>query len=215
MSTAVRKRADIAARPSALEAFRVRARALLWSAGELELPEAVDELQVAAERDGLVAGVGQDEVQRLMAEAFAAVRDDETPEISSTLSNDAWSAPGWRDAAVEYHKDRGNRTLIVEIEPERLARLRALMADDVSLERVYAEIHSHWFSNRSAASTIEALMFCLRERGEAAFTEPDHRRRLAELSSTQLREVIARLIAGRSRYPAISDDLLFSLGEQL
>jgi hypothetical protein len=30
-----------------------------------------------------------------------------------------------------------------------------------------------------------------------------------------VRSAIARLIAGRSRYPATTDDLLFRLGEQL
>jgi hypothetical protein len=51
----------------------------------------------------------------------------------------AWDAPSWRLAAVEYHRDRPGR-LAVEIEPKRLARLRRLMADDVSLERAFAKI---------------------------------------------------------------------------
>jgi hypothetical protein len=50
----------------------------------------------------------------------------------------AWDAPSWRRAAVEYHRDRLGR-LAVEIEPKRLARLRHLMADDVSLERASHE----------------------------------------------------------------------------
>jgi hypothetical protein len=68
-------RARPAARPSALEAFvaRAEARALLWQAGEFDLHEAVDVLQAAAERDGLVDQLGQDEVQRIIAEAFAKV----------------------------------------------------------------------------------------------------------------------------------------------
>jgi hypothetical protein len=78
-----------------------------------------------------------------------------------------------------------------------------------------AEIHSRWFSGRAAESTLEALMFSLRERGDAALTEPDSRRRLAQLSTAQVRSVIARLIAARSRYPAITDQLLLLLGEQL
>jgi hypothetical protein len=51
----------------------------------------------------------------------------------------AWDAPSWRQAAVEYHRDRPGR-LAVEIEPKRLARLRPLMADGVSLERAWQEI---------------------------------------------------------------------------
>ena len=67
----------------------------------------------------------------------------------------------------------------------------------------------------AAASTIEALMFSLRERGGAALSERACRTRLADLSVDQVRSVIARLIAMRLRYPNITDDLLFKLGEQL
>jgi hypothetical protein len=67
-----------AARPSALDVFiaRAEARALLWQAGEFDLHDAVDVLWHAAERDGLVTLLGQDAVQRLMAEAFRKVRED-------------------------------------------------------------------------------------------------------------------------------------------
>jgi hypothetical protein len=53
---------------------RAEARALLWQAGELDLHEAVDELQAAAEESGLIAELGQDAVQAIIAEAFEAVR---------------------------------------------------------------------------------------------------------------------------------------------
>ena len=72
----------LAARPSPLAVFvaRTEARALLWQAGEMDLHEAVDGLQAAAVASGLVAELGQDEIQRLMAKAFAAVRDDLVPD---------------------------------------------------------------------------------------------------------------------------------------
>ena len=68
------------AAPGSLKVFvgRAEARALLYAVSELTLHEAVDELQLAAERDGLVAKLGQDEIQRIMAAAFAHVRDRET-----------------------------------------------------------------------------------------------------------------------------------------
>jgi hypothetical protein len=53
---------------------RAEARALLWQAGEFELHEAVDELQAAADRQGLLAELGQDAVQAIIAKAFEAVR---------------------------------------------------------------------------------------------------------------------------------------------
>jgi hypothetical protein len=71
-------RAKPAARPNPVDVFTARAsaRAVLFAANEIDLPEAVDRLQADAVRTGLVAEIGQDEVQRLMAEAFAAVRDN-------------------------------------------------------------------------------------------------------------------------------------------
>jgi hypothetical protein len=69
-------RAEPAVRPSVLDVFiaRAEARALLWQAGEFDLHEAVDELQAAAERDGLVAEIGQDAVQEIITRAFKAVQ---------------------------------------------------------------------------------------------------------------------------------------------
>ena len=52
---------------------RAEARAMLYAAGEFDLHEAVDKLQADAERDGLVDRLGQDEVQRIISEAFAKV----------------------------------------------------------------------------------------------------------------------------------------------
>ena len=56
-----------------VDAFRLRAeaRAYLFWIGDIDLHTAVDELQLAAEGDGLVELLGQDEVQLIMARAFA------------------------------------------------------------------------------------------------------------------------------------------------
>ena len=58
----------------ALDVFiaRCEARAKLWQAGEIDLHDAVDALQAAAVRSGLVAEIGQDHVQAIMAEAFGS-----------------------------------------------------------------------------------------------------------------------------------------------
>src|SRR5260370_18548262 len=62
--------------------------------------------EAAAVRDGLVAKLGQDRVQEIMAAAFAAVRDDlpkfEDIEAEPTFADDAWSAhtPGRAAAAT-------------------------------------------------------------------------------------------------------------------
>lgn len=69
---------SLAQRVDVLEAFieRARTRAYLWSIGEYEdLPEAVDQLQYDAERDGLIERIGQDAVQALLADAFRPYRE--------------------------------------------------------------------------------------------------------------------------------------------
>jgi len=53
---------------------RAQARAILWQCGEVDLHKAVDELQAAAEASGLIAEVGQDAVQAIIAMAFGPVR---------------------------------------------------------------------------------------------------------------------------------------------
>jgi hypothetical protein len=61
---------------TAVDIFRARceARALLYRVGALEVQEAVDLLQYAAVRTGLVNLVGQDAVQAIMADAFKRMR---------------------------------------------------------------------------------------------------------------------------------------------
>jgi hypothetical protein len=63
-------------RPAMIDVFTLRAeaRAILYEACVYTLHEAVDVLQVDAERTGLVAGLGQDHVQRIL-HAFHAVRN--------------------------------------------------------------------------------------------------------------------------------------------
>jgi hypothetical protein len=59
-----------------VEFFRARAqaRALLYILGEFSLHQAVDPLQEAAVKSGLVRELGQDAVQAIMARAFGARR---------------------------------------------------------------------------------------------------------------------------------------------
>jgi hypothetical protein len=58
--------------PNPIEIFRERcgARALLVAEGVLDLQTAVDVLQFAAKRSGLIEQIGQDAVQEIMSAAF-------------------------------------------------------------------------------------------------------------------------------------------------
>jgi hypothetical protein len=107
----------------------------------------------------------------------------------------AWEAPSWKEAAADYHKTRNGRPSIVEIESEKLSQLRRLMADDVSLDRVWDEVNRAARARYNAAPqpTVEALMMGLRERGIAALLEPKVRRRLSECNEQQVAEVGNRL----------------------
>jgi hypothetical protein len=104
-------------------------------------------------------------------------------------AHEAWHAPSWCEAAVKYREERPD----TGIAPDRLRRLRALMNSGTSLEHASFETHRHHFSGRTAASTVEALLLGLRERGVAALKEAKVLRRLSELSDEQLTEVGGRL----------------------
>ena len=64
-----------APRPSLVAVFqnRAEARSILVDAELMDFHEAVDGLQEAAEAYGLVATIGQDQVQAIMSAAFAGV----------------------------------------------------------------------------------------------------------------------------------------------
>jgi hypothetical protein len=63
-------------KPAPLDVFldRCDAQAILAANGQTDLADAVDALQAAAERTGVVGEVGQDAVQAIMAKAFARWR---------------------------------------------------------------------------------------------------------------------------------------------
>ena len=67
----------------------------------------------------------------------------------------------------------------------------------------------------AAPATVEAFIWELSTLGLAAIAGRNCLRRLGELSTMQLHEVIERLMRMRSRYPAITDELLLRLGDQL
>jgi hypothetical protein len=167
LSSSAQVALDVAAAPSAVDVFtaRAEARALLWYAGEFDLHEAVDVLQGDAERIGLITAIGQDAVQAIMAKALAVVRYQPEPadaaehlSLVSEPALDPFLTPPWQETIAEYHKDRDGRVLIVETAPERSARLRALISDDVSFERAHAELNKQL---DAAASTLMAAEYLL------------------------------------------------------
>jgi hypothetical protein len=124
-----------AARADPLKAFELRcwARALLWREGEIDLHEAVNELQASAVRDELVASIGQDAVQAVLAKAFGAVRDD----AGSDMMPDALPEPR-RVERVPLSTLLAAEYLARENDPKRL---RAWLTKHSARERV--AIHKH------------------------------------------------------------------------
>lgn len=82
---------------------------------------------------------------------------------------------------------------------------------DRSLGRSSAELNRRRHLDAPQA-TIEALLHELRMHGLAALSHPNCLRRLDDVSTAQLREMLARLIKLRPKYPTITDDLLLKLG---
>jgi hypothetical protein len=84
--------------PDQIEVFRERceARPLLFVCGQMSLHDAVDGLQAAAERTGLIDRIGQDEVQAIMGAAFAVVRRIGKPML---ISDDLRESPRWPESS--------------------------------------------------------------------------------------------------------------------
>ena len=135
--------------------------------------------------------IGQNAARATMTAAFGSVHGDADNTVPELIADDAWAAPGWREAALEYHKARDGRVSIVPYAPEHLARLRRLMDDNVSLDRAWDELNRR--ADGAAASTVEALVYGLREGLVALSKNPDRLRRLSELNAEQLCAVCERL----------------------
>jgi hypothetical protein len=80
-----------------------------------------------------------------------------------------------------------------QTESADVLRYRHLLSrpDSVSFEAIWRELNT--IKCRVAASTVEALMLGLGERGVKALSKSAVRRRLSELSEQQIHEVCARL----------------------
>jgi hypothetical protein len=119
----------------------------------------------------------------------AAYRNATAPEWAAVAA-DAWEAPSWKAAAREYHEARQRSGGKPPQPPDPL--LLALLDPKVSLEQAQRRLLERR-RDGAAASTVEALMFGLRDGIDALPTKPERLRRLSELSAEQLKAVCARL----------------------
>jgi hypothetical protein len=165
-------------------AFLERATALLTlvEAEEINLDEAITQLVPAFER--------------LRSNGIERPATDQ--ERWRQIAADTWNDPGWANAARVYHADRASRRAVVEIEPSRLARLRRLLADDISLDRIWHELNEP-SARQTPQSTIEAILHCIDERGTAALKEPANIERLRRCDPVALAQIDARLKKGNPK----------------
>jgi hypothetical protein len=156
--------------------------------------------------------LGSGRLKRQSLAGSEAEPDDRDLGEQKTQRGDYWSGPSWREAARQYQAARAGRLLITETEPQRLSWLRELFVNEISLDRAWRELNE--LSRQAAPQvTLDALIYELRLDGLAALEKPNCRRRLADLSDGQLRELIAALIRARTRCAAITDELLIMLDE--
>jgi hypothetical protein len=191
MNAPVRKPVVVGvARADPVEVFRLRcaSRAKLWHTGQIDLHSAVDELQHSAEGRGLIDTMGQDAVEGLMVQAFAPLRDDlPRAKKKKPPADDEYDGLSSTFAKLCREADEKQRCKLPD---PRLERLRRLMADEVTLERAWHEVNHP--TDRAAASTIEVLMFSLRD-SIHALTTPATLERLSQLDERQLSEVAERV----------------------
>ena len=155
------------------------------------------------------AGAGADwsGVVAAALEMMVAAGIIEQPEPKTMTT---WDGPSSRASAKDYHEQRASRRTSETISLERLAHLRRLMADDISIDRAWHELEA---DRTAPKATVEALMFSLR-RGINELTQPSTLRRLSTLDEYQLEDVCLRVQAFQQRiapaWSAADVDLLIS-----
>jgi hypothetical protein len=109
-----------------------------------------------------------------------------------------WQAESWKKAAHAYHEARQGRTLIVDIDPNEVKRLRPLLSNDISLDAAYRELNAP--ENRPTPQvTVEAIWYAVRERGLDALNEPVTRERLARCDAAALAQIDQRITRVKAR----------------
>ena len=115
---------------------------------------------------------------------------DATAPDWAAVAASASQGPSWKAAAREYHEARQRSGGKPPQPPD--PQLLAMLDPKVSLEQAQRSLLARR-RDGAAASTVEALMYGLRDGIEALPANPDRLRRLSELSADQLKEVCARL----------------------
>jgi hypothetical protein len=169
------------ARVDLVDAFtdRAGARAYLWSIGQYELHEAVDELQFDAKLSGLIKCIGQDAVQQIMAAAFEPFWDRQAEE--SILPDGVTEAD--IAAAERWEKQYPPRPTTVNL-PEKW--------DELPLGTLWNQLNNPQ-RYLTPQSTIEAVIYSVRERGFDALKELANMERLTRCDADAKAQINKRI----------------------
>jgi hypothetical protein len=108
----------------------------------------------------------------------------------------------------------GRKQLAAEYK-ERQRIKRSFAAAEAKADRTLAGLPPKY--DGPAQSTVEVLMYELRERGVDGLKKPYTRRRLADCSVKQVQTIIERLskLKLRPEYSNVTDELIEALSEQI
>jgi hypothetical protein len=85
--------------------------------------------------------------------------------------------------------------------------------ETISVDRLWDEFNRRAPERYGAPqSTYDALLWELREFGVMRLAERECRRRLGDLSTAQVRELVAALIRLRPKWPNVTDNLILKIG---
>jgi glycine/D-amino acid oxidase-like deaminating enzyme len=152
---------------------------------QLALQEARDLL---AEVDGVLEQVEDGWLSMAEAEARAAADVARAREIMRKRDEYEELPSSFAEACRKADERRARAPRDPSVE-----RARFLMDDAVSFQAAYAAFDRERAKHGAPETLVEALMYSLRERGTAALTERDTRRRLGQLSRNQIDKVGDRL----------------------
>jgi hypothetical protein len=173
MRGAVAERLKPTTTPAPIDVLELRAwaRAYLWAEDEIEnIPDAVDPLQTFAVESGLVAEIGQNAVQKILADAFGPYRCETPSADDAVLFCDiCFCAPCLMPGFCNLCREDEARWK------------QELAAAQKSEERP------------TPRATIEAIMWCVGERGSQALHEPANIERLSRCDDAAIAEINARL----------------------
>jgi hypothetical protein len=173
--------------------LRAEARALLWAEGEIDsIPAAADPLQRYADESGLVEAIGQDTVQQVLGDAFLPYREAEwrAQELDQPataddqladdphLEADSPSAAIWCNTCGATPCGNPSFCALCRGADRRLAATRQPKEPG---------------PRPTPEATIEAILWCVRERGLGALDEPKNVERLVSCDAAGTAELNKRI----------------------